>query len=102
MLSETRIAAAFSDFDVVLYDLDLNQLQQINLVNMTPGDEVMRMVRISDVQIMCFSNEGAINVLDINTLEEQKSGTIFSLKNEDYIDLLLIKSREFFLFTIER
>ena len=51
---------------------------------------------------MCFSNEGAINVLDINTLEEQKSGTIFSLKNEDYIDLLLIKSREFFLFTIER
>ena len=49
MLSETRIAAAFSDFDVVLYDLDLNQLQQINLVNMTPGDEVMRMVRISDV-----------------------------------------------------
>jgi hypothetical protein len=70
MLSETRIAAAFSDFDVVLYDLDLNQLQQINLVNMTPGDEVMRMVRISDVQIMCFSNEGAINVLDINTLEE--------------------------------
>ena len=102
MLSETRIAAAFSDFDVVLYDLDLNQLQQINLVNMTPGVEVMRMVRISDVQIMCFSNEGAINVLDINTLEEQKSGTIFSLKNEDYIDLLLIKSREFFLFTIER
>jgi len=102
MLSETRIAAAFSDFDVVLYDLDLNQLQQINLVNMTPGDEVMRMVRISDVQIMCFSNEGAINFLDINTLEEQKSGTIFSLKNDDYIDLLLIKSREFFLFTIER
>ena len=25
-LNETRIAAAFSDFDVVLYDLDLNQL----------------------------------------------------------------------------
>lgn len=102
MLNEARIAAAFSDFDVVLYDLDLNQLQQINLGNMTPGDEVMRMVRISDADIMCFSNEGAINVLNINTLEEQKSGTIFSLKNEDYIDLLLIKSREYFLFTIER
>lgn len=35
-------------------------------------------------------------------MDESKSGTIFSLKNEDYIDLLLIKSREFFLFTIER
>ena len=27
MFNETRIAAAFHDFDVVLYDLDLNQLQ---------------------------------------------------------------------------
>lgn len=69
---------------------------------MTPGDEVMRVIRIGDQEIMCFSNEGAINVLSIVSLEESKSGTIFSLKNEDYIDLLLIKSREYFLFTIER
>jgi hypothetical protein len=69
---------------------------------MTPGDEVMRILRVSDNELMCFSQEGAINVLSIHTLEEQKSGTIFSLKNEDYIDLLLIKSREYFLFTIER
>lgn len=101
-LTETRIAAAFSDFDVVLYDLDLNQLQQINLNNMTPGDEVMRIIRVGDNDLMCFSCEGAINVLSALSLEEQKSGTIFSLKNEDYIDLLLIKSREYFLFTIER
>lgn len=51
---------------------------------------------------MCFSNEGTINVLGCSHLEEVKSGTIFSLKNEDNIDLLLIKSREYFLFTIER
>jgi len=51
---------------------------------------------------MCFSNEGTINVLSTDTLDELKSGSIFSLKNEDYIDLLLIKSREYFLFTIER
>ena len=69
---------------------------------MTPGDEVIRIIRNSDFEIMCFSNEGTINVLGINGLEEKKSGTIFSLKNEDYIDLLLIKSREYFLFTIER
>ena len=69
---------------------------------MTPGDEVIRIVRTSDTEIMCFSNEGTINVLGIQMLDEIKSGTIFSLKNEDYIDLLLIKSREYFLFTIEQ
>ena len=68
---------------------------------MTPGDEVIRIVRTGDNEIMCFSNEGTINVLGIAMLDEIKSGTIFSLKNEDYIDLLLIKSREYFLFTIE-
>ena len=61
---------------------------------MAPGDEVIRIIRSSDSEIMCFSNEGAINVLGVHGLEEIKSGTIFSLKNEDYIDLLLIKSRE--------
>ena len=69
---------------------------------MTPGDEVIRILRSGEQEIMCFSNEGTINVLSANNLEEIKSGTIFSLKNEDYIDLLLIKSREYFLFTIER
>mmetsp|Transcript_9208 Transcript_9208/g.13965 ORF Transcript_9208/g.13965 Transcript_9208/m.13965 type:complete len:306 (-) Transcript_9208:1829-2746(-) len=102
IVQETRIAAAFHDFDVVLYDLDLNQLQQLNLTNMTPGDEVIRMIRSGDHELMCFSNEGTINVLSTDTLDELKSGSIFSLKNEDYIDLLLIKSREYFLFTIER
>ena len=48
IFAETRIAAAFSDFDVVLYDLDLNQLLQINLANMNPGDEVMRIIRTGD------------------------------------------------------
>ena len=69
---------------------------------MTPGDEVIRIIRTGDSQIMCFSNEGTINILGCAHLEEVKSGTIFSLKNEDNIDLLLIKSREYFLFTIER
>lgn len=37
-----------------------------------------------------------------STLEDTKSGSIFNLKSEDYIDLILIKSREFFLFTLEK
>ena len=69
---------------------------------MTPGDEVIRIIRSADDEIMCFSIEGTINVLKSESLDEHKSGSIFSLKNEDYIDLLLIKSREYFLFTIER
>ncbi len=36
------------------------------------------------------------------TLQESKTGSIFNLKSEDYIDLILIKSREFFLFTLEK
>jgi WD40 repeat protein len=35
-------------------------------------------------------------------LDEVRQGSIFNLKSEDYLDLILIKSREFFLFTIER
>lgn len=69
---------------------------------MTPGDEVIRLIRTGENELMCFSIEGTINLLAADNLEEIKSGSIFSLKNEDYIDLLLIKSREFFLFTIEK
>jgi hypothetical protein len=36
------------------------------------------------------------------TMEESKQGSIFNLKSEDYIDLILIKSREYFLFTLEK
>jgi hypothetical protein len=31
-----------------------------------------------------------------------KNGSIYNLKSEDYIDIVLIKSREHFLFTIEK
>ena len=41
-------------------------------------------------------------MLNTLTLDEVKQGSIFNLKSEDYLDLILIKSREYFLFTIER
>ena len=50
---------------------------------------------------MCFSTEGTINVLGTNHLEDLKSCSLFNLKNEDFIDLLLIKSRDQIIFTIE-
>ena len=51
---------------------------------------------------MAFTKEGSIQVLNNQTLDEVRQGSIFNLKSEDYIDLILIKSREFFLFTLER
>lgn len=41
-------------------------------------------------------------MLNTLTLDEMKQASIFNLKSEDYLDLILIKSRDFFLFTIER
>jgi hypothetical protein len=40
--------------------------------------------------------------MNSSTLEESKAGSIFNLKSEDYIELILIKSREYFLFTLEK
>lgn len=57
---------------------------------------------MSNTEFLCFTKEGSINILNNSTLEESKSGSIFNLKSEDYIDLILIKSKEFFLFTLER
>ena len=50
-----------------------------------------------------FSRDGSFVVLNTEVmLEEVKRGTVFSLKSEDYLDILLIKSKENYLFTIER
>lgn len=57
---------------------------------------------MSNTDFLCFTKEGSINIMNNNTLEEIKNGSIFNLKSEDYIDLILIKSREFFLFTLEK
>jgi hypothetical protein len=57
---------------------------------------------LSATEFLSFTKEGSISIMNNSTLEETKNGSIFNLKSEDYIDLILIKSREFFLFTLER
>lgn len=57
---------------------------------------------MSSTEVIGFTKEGSISIMNNLTLEESKAGTIFNLKSEDYIDLLLIKSWEFFLFTLEK
>lgn len=43
-----------------------------------------------------------MQVWSSSSLSEIRDGSIFNLKSEDYIDMLLIKSKEYFLFTLER
>jgi hypothetical protein len=61
---------------------------------MIPGDEVIKIIRTHQDEMMCFSIEGTINVLGCTKLEDIRTFSLFSLKNEDFIDLLLIKSRD--------
>jgi hypothetical protein len=60
------------------------------------------LINISPNEFLAFTKEGSISILNSVTLQESKTGSIFNLKSEDYIDLILIKSREFFLFTLEK
>lgn len=94
-----KLIVAFLDGDIVLYDMDLNVLCT---TTRTSYNEIIRIVSLSPVEVLCFYREGQITVLNTLTLDEVRQGSIFNLKSEDYLDLILIKSREFFLFTIER
>lgn len=50
-----------------------------------------------------YSNDGSIIVLNTDyMLEVLRKGSIFSLKSEDCIDIILIKSKDSYLFTIEQ
>jgi len=94
-----KLIASFTDGDIVLYSVDLTVLCHINRSNLEP---VLRIISLSLTESLCFYRDGQISVMNGIVLEETKAGSIFSLKSDDYIDMILIKSREFFLFTIEK
>jgi hypothetical protein len=60
------------------------------------------LINLSATELLAFTKEGSISIHSNQTLAEIKTGSLFNLKSEDYIDLILIKSREFFLFTLEK
>jgi hypothetical protein len=95
-----KLVAAFITGEVVLYDMNLNQIQStmLHFIN----EEIIQLINISSNEFLAFTKEGSISMLNNMTLQESKNGSIFNLKSEDYIDLILIKSREFFLFTLEK
>jgi hypothetical protein len=95
-----KLAAGFVNGQIILYDLNLNELQTVTLKAI--NEEVIQLINMSNTEFLSFTKEGSINIMNNTTLEETKNGSIFNLKSEDYIDLILIKSREFFLFTLEK
>jgi WD40 repeat protein len=98
--NKLKLAAGFNTGLITLYDLSLNSLKSIMLK--TINEEVIQLINLSNTEFLCFTKEGSISIMNNSTLEESKNGSIFNLKSEDYIDLILIKSREYFLFTLER
>jgi hypothetical protein len=78
----------------------MNQLKIVNIKSI--NEEIIQLINLSATEFLSFTKEGSISIMNNATLDETKNGSIFNLKSEDYIDLILIKSREYFLFTLER
>jgi hypothetical protein len=95
-----KVAAAASNGNITLYDLNLVALKQISIK--TANEEIIQLINVSNTEFLSFTKEGSISIMNNISLEESKAGSIFNLKSEDYIDLILIKSREYFLFTLEK
>lgn len=60
------------------------------------------MIDISQTEFMTFTKEGSIAIYEQETLDLQKEASIFNLKSEDYLDLILIRSKEYIIFTLEK
>lgn len=95
-----KLAVGLENGTVQLYDMSLNLLRSVSLK--ASNEEIIQVINVSNTEFLCFTKEGTIAIMNNSTLEETKPGSIFNIKNEDYIDLILIKSKEFFLFTLER
>lgn len=62
-----KIAVAFIDGEVALYDLELNVLFQ---VARQTNNEIIKLVQLSPVELICFQKEGQITVLNTLSLDE--------------------------------
>jgi WD40 repeat protein len=51
---------------------------------------------------MSFSKDGSITIYDQETLDVSREASIFNLKSEDYLEVILIRSKEYIIFTLEK
>ena len=57
---------------------------------------------ISDIEFLSFSKDGSIVIYDQESLDVTKEASVFNLKSGDYKDVILIRSKEYMLFTLEK
>jgi hypothetical protein len=85
-----------------MYDLDLMVLFNVELPYLNELHP-KKFIGLNLQEVILFYADGSMIVFDSSSmLKTVRSGTIFNIKGEDYLDMLLIKSREHFLFSIEK
>jgi hypothetical protein len=67
-----------------------------------PGEKIINIVKVNKEEFMTFTKDGKIDIFSVISLKQATSSTIFNIGNEDYQSMLLIKSKEYVLFTMEK
>ena len=83
-----------------LLDFDLGMISSLSVSN--PNEHIISLINHSLSEFLSFSKDGQITVYDQETLNIIKEESILNLKSDDYIDLILIRSKEYILFTLEK
>lgn len=83
-----------------LLDFDLGLITSLSVTN--PTEFIVSLINHSLSEFLSFSKDGQITVYDQETLSIIKEESILNLKSDDYLDLILIRSKEYILFTLEK
>ena len=82
-----------------LLDFDLELITSLS----SPSNErIVSLINHSLSEFLSFTKDGQITVYDQETLSVIKEQSILNLKSDDYLDIILIRSKEYILFTLEK
>lgn len=96
----TKILISTIDGFLELLDLDLCLISSLSVSN--PNEVIVSLINHSLSEFLSFTKDGQITVYDQDTLNVIKEESILNLKSDDYLDLILIRSKEYILFTLEK
>ena len=83
-----------------LLDFDLEIISTLTVPQ--PNELIVSLINHSLSEFLTFTKDGQITVYDQETLSVIKEHSILNLKSDDYLDLILIRSKEYILFTLEK
>lgn len=83
-----------------LLDFDLEIISSLTVPQ--PNELIVSLINHSLSEFLTFTKDGQITVYDQETLSVIKEHSILNLKSDDYLDLILIRSKEYILFTLEK